>query len=245
MKRWSAYFLFCFLFNVCLQQGFSQSPYALKSSREIILSGAAIGISVPAYFLSENKHKLTVEEISNFKKEDVNSFDRAAINYYSAGAKNTSDVLLYSSLASPILLMLDKNIRENSWEASLLYLETIVVASVGINLSKGLVSRPRPYVYNPDVPGSVKQKTDATNSFFSGHTTMSAASAFFTAKIFCDYNPDSKLKPVAWICAATLPLATGYCRIRAGQHFPTDVIAGYCWGALSGILIPQLHKRKD
>jgi membrane-associated phospholipid phosphatase len=191
-----------------------------------------------------NKHKLTTDEITHLESIDVNAFDRSAIKYYSVSAAGTSDVLMISSLAMPFVLLLDKNIRGNSWQTGVLYFETLVFASVGINLSKGLVSRPRPYVYNPSVPESEKQKTDATNSFFSGHTTISAASTFFAAKVFSDYNPDSKWKPAVWIGAAAIPLATGFYRYRAGKHFPTDVILGYCWGALSGILIPQLHRQK-
>lgn len=151
---------------------------------------------------------------------------------------------MISSLAIPFTLLLDKNIRDHSWQIGLLYFETIAVASVGINISKGLVRRPRPYTYNPDVPESEKQKMDATNSFFSGHTTMSAAGTFFAAKVFCDTHPESKWKPAVWVGAAAIPLATGFYRYRAGKHFPTDVIIGYCWGALSGILIPQLHHQK-
>ena len=224
--------------------GNCQSPYQLKSSREFIFSGASVGVSLTGYLLSENKHKLNHDEISKLTKDGINSFDRSAANHFSVSAARTSDVLMISSLALPFVLLLDKNIRGNSLQTGVLYFETIAFASVGINISKGLVSRARPYVYNPSVPESEKQKTDATNSFFSGHTTISAASTFFAAKIFCDYHPDSKWKPAVWIGAAAIPLATGFYRYRAGKHFPTDVLLGYCWGALSGILIPQLHRQK-
>lgn len=191
---------------------------------------------------SENKHKLTTDEIANLKSANINSFDRPAVKYYSSSAAGTSDVLMISSLALPFALLLDKNIRDNSWQTAAMYFETMAIASVGINLSKGLISRPRPYVYNPSVSESEKQKTDATNSFFSGHTAISVAGTFFAATVFCDYNPDSKWKPVVWFGAAAIPLATGIYRYRAGKHFPTDVIVGYCWGAFSGIVIPQLHR---
>lgn len=235
------YFFLVLLLAYQSPPGYGQSPYRLSSPGEYILSGSAFGFSVTGFLLSQHKAPFTAEKIVQLKKEDVSAFDRSAISHFSSHAKNTSDVLLYASLASPFVLLLDQNVRENSLQTGLLYFETLLVASVGVNISKGLVRRARPYVYNPEAALSLKQKTDATNSFFSGHTAMSAASSFFAAKVFCDYNPSSKLKPAVWIGAAALPLATGYCRYRAGQHFFSDILVGYCWGALTGIIIPQLH----
>ncbi|MCX6274750.1 MAG: phosphatase PAP2 family protein [Bacteroidetes bacterium] len=227
-----------------LSVGTCQSPYLLKSPQEYILSGSSAGVSVTGFLFSQYKHKLTVDEIANLKSESINSLDRTAVKYYSHSAAYTSDVLMFSSIAIPLALLLDKNIRNHSGQSGVIYLETMAIASVGISLSKGIIRRPRPYAYNPSVPESEKQKTDATNSFFSGHTTVSAASTFFAAKVFCDYNPNSKWKPVVWIGAAAIPLATGFYRYRAGKHFPTDILVAFCYGALSGILIPQLHLQK-
>jgi undecaprenyl-diphosphatase len=58
----------------------------------------------------------------------------------------------------------------------------------------------------------------------------------------------SPRSPRPWI---TLGLATAltafvsYERVRAGDHFPTDVIAGSMAGAAIGILVPHLHRHKE
>lgn len=39
-----------------------------------------------------------------------------------------------------------------------------------------------------------------------------------------------------WSAAALLTLATGWARVYAGAHFPSDVLAGWCAGAASGAL---------
>ena len=44
--------------------------------------------------------------------------------------------------------------------------------------------------------------------------------------------------------AAALPALTGYLRIRAGRHYPSDVLVGYLVGGAVGYLIPTLHKKK-
>ena len=36
-----------------------------------------------------------------------------------------------------------------------------------------------------------------------------------------------------------------YERVRAGQHFPTDVIMGALVGAGIGVLVPHLHRRRQ
>jgi membrane-associated phospholipid phosphatase len=46
-----------------------------------------------------------------------------------------------------------------------------------------------------------------------------------------------------WTGAITLPAIVGYLRVKAGRHYPSDVIVGYGVGALIGYLVPTLHKR--
>jgi membrane-associated phospholipid phosphatase len=51
--------------------------------------------------------------------------------------------------------------------------------------------------------------------------------------------------PLAWGLAVAIPAWTGVERILAGKHFPTDVIAGYAFGALCGYLVPGIHLRRE
>jgi membrane-associated phospholipid phosphatase len=87
--------------------------------------------------------------------------------------------------------------------------------------------------------------SDSQRSFFAGHTAATATASFFAAKVFSDFNPDSKARPYVWAAAAAVPAAVGYMRLRAGRHFLTDNLLGYGIGAGVGILIPQLHKKSN
>ena len=82
-------------------------------------------------------------------------------------------------------------------------------------------------------------------AFFSGHTSVTASNFFFTAKVFSDYFPDSKLKPYIWSVAAIAPAITAYLIVKAGRHYKTDVITGYAVGAAIGFLVPHLHRKKS
>lgn len=237
-------FLFFFLAPVFNLQAQYESPYKCTKKKDaIIYSIGSTGLGV-GYYLHTKAPVLNVEQIELLDKNLINRFDRIATTYSSMKAKKASDVFFYGALAMPSLFAFSKKMRKDAKSISLMYGETLFL-TVGITaITKKSVLRVRPYAYNPDFDISTKLEKNASFSFFSGHASVVAASSFFTAKVFADYHPDSKWKPVVWGAAATIPAITGYLRVRAGKHFPTDVITGYAVGAMIGILIPQIHKRK-
>jgi membrane-associated phospholipid phosphatase len=89
---------------------------------------------------------------------------------------------------------------------------------------------------------SEKTTTEARLSFYSGHTTGTAANCFFVAKVFNDYLENKTARILIWTGAAVYPMVTGYLRRDSGHHFRTDVITGYFAGALIGYFVPELHK---
>lgn len=231
-----------FLVSFCLQQGNAQSPYDMNWKEESFHLGiGAATITTGLIFASQVKG-LTAEEIAAHNRYDVNAFDRPATFNSSYQAKTASDVLLVTSYLMPLTLLASKDTRKDFGKIAILYGETVFIATGLTYFTKGVVLRSRPFVYNEDFGLSEKQKVRARHAFFSGHTSLTAASCFFTAKVFSDYFPDSKYKPLVWAGAIVVPAAVGYFRVAAGKHFPTDVITGYAIGATIGILIPHLHK---
>ena len=81
-------------------------------------------------------------------------------------------------------------------------------------LTKYTVRRIRPFNFDPNTSLEKKTSVNAKASFFSGHTSITATNSFFTAKVFSDYYPDSKWKPMVWTVAASIPAITGYLRVR-------------------------------
>ena len=223
--------------------GTAQSPYHFHLGRELAFIGGG-GVTVAAGVLLKDKTTLfTIAELEQLDPGSVKSFDRRAIYNTSQSARNASDYFLYGSHALPLLLLAGREVRQDFGALAFLWGETLLINGGLTFAAKYAFRRPRPYVYNEEIATSEKLTTSAKTAFFSGHTSMVAANAFFTAKVFSDYYPESKWKPVVWSVAAAVPAITGYLRVEAGRHYPSDVIAGYFAGALAGYLVPHLHKK--
>jgi len=220
----------------------AQSPYHLQPKKELAYFGTGLGTAGLGFVARSQTNVFTEDNLNLLLPNAIWEFDRNATTRYSLSAQSASDVLWYSSHAMPLLFLAGEKTRQDFGKISTLYGETILITSGLTLLTKYSVRRARPYSYNQDAPLAKRLSLDAKGSFFSGHTSLTAANTFFVAKVFSDYYPDSKWKPVVWVTAATVPAVTGYLRIQAGRHFPTDVIVGYVVGAAVGYFTPHLHK---
>jgi membrane-associated phospholipid phosphatase len=221
---------------------FAQSPYEMNWKRDgaLIVIGlpvAAIGIT-----LDRSLDPLTLEEVNNLDRNKIFNPDKFISYNYSESAANLSDILLYSCLASPLLLLTSKSIRNDFAVISGMYLESLILGVALPAYGKGGVQRVRPYTYNPDVPMEMKLTAEAKKSFFSGHTTMSFTSMVFFSTIYSTYYPDSKAKPYLWAGSILLASSVGYLRIASGKHFLTDVLFGAIVGSAIGYFIPKIHE---
>lgn len=220
-----------------------RSPYELKLERELVLFGTGIVTNLTGLIISNDVSPLTLQEIDEIDINDINNFDRKAIKPYSESLNG--DYLLYSSFLLPLTFLANENTR-NDWKLlGAIWLEVLALQA-GINLMiKGLTLRTRPYVYDPNTPIEKRQSVDARFSFYSGHTSTTAATSFFVARVFSDYLDNKLAKTLIWTGAIIYPVLTGYTRRNTGNHFRTDVIVGYLVGATIGYFIPELHLKNE
>ena len=93
------------------------------------------------------------------------------------------------------------------------------------SLMKFTIARPRPFVAGVveyREPPFLADELDLYASFPSGHTQSSGSFAFAAAS--------SAKKLFAWILAGALILLVMLSRLYFGAHYPTDVLAGLCFG---------------
>jgi membrane-associated phospholipid phosphatase len=153
-----------------------------------------------------------------------------------------SNVYLYTAIPSFTLassLLIDYH---STLKLMALAAESLAVTGALTQLAKASVRRFRPRAYpESDLALSSKLRKDQTNSFFSGHSSAISASCGFTAKVFSDYFPESKYKPLVWASMLSIGAAGSWLRVEAGAHFPSDTLLGFAVGFASswGVLEPH------
>ncbi|HEY8400622.1 MAG TPA: phosphatase PAP2 family protein [Cytophagaceae bacterium] len=223
----------------------SHSPYKLRTTVDlpVTVGSAALSYIGLKYVLRE-KRRVDSLEVVSLDRNDVNAFDRGATRQDLHNGSVYSDIALFSSFAIPGLLLFDDKVKSDALKIGALYLETIGIMGVVYTWGAGSINRYRPYVYNPEVDFEKRTSRGALNSFFAGHPAAAAASSFFLAKVYSDYNPDSRLRPWLFAAAIVPPSVVAFYRYKGGQHFPTDILAGIPIGVLIGWGVPHLHKKK-
>lgn len=222
----------------------SPAVYKLKPAIDIPITVATVGWSLYGMSVIYGRDQVPATEIAALSPQNINAFDRPAADNYDTKAKSLSDKFFYGSMPLPLLLLADKKIRRDAGKVGLLFLQAMGSTGTLYTSSAMVADRFRPYAYNPMVDMGTRQGGGARNSFFAGHPAVVATSTFFMAKVYTDYHPNMRGKGILFGLAAAASATTGILRIKAGQHFYSDVITGVTVGALSGILIPHFHKNK-
>ena len=172
-------------------------PYELKH-RDLLMAPLALGMTMWGESLREGTDPILPGEVASLRPEDVNWFDRTATdnwsdawNYRSDGFR---DIVVFGGLALAGVEAANQLFRgEASNTATLVTMgvEMTLYTMGATYMTKALVGRKRPYMYNTD-----------------------------------------------------LSLQDRIARVKAGVHYPTDVIAGAIAGSAIGYLVPRLHRKE-
>ena len=221
-------------------------PYEMKFLKELPYVGLGMVLTGISFYTEYNNavQPYTEAQLLNLDKNNINSFDRGATSNWSPTAHKASNILISTATFLPIMFVANHHTRADLIPLTVMTVEVLLINFGATILTKNLVNRARPLTYNANVP--LKERINATSreSFFSGHSSHTTAASIFMAKVVTDYHPNMKkeIKIGIWTTMITLPAVTAYLRVKAGKHFPTDVIVGYLVGGAIGYLVPQIHK---
>ncbi|MDX9800008.1 MAG: phosphatase PAP2 family protein [Spirochaetia bacterium] len=220
--------------------------YEIDMLRETVLftAGAAMlgtNLFVKEFFPAETASEYGYE---NFDKNDINIFDRWAASPYSKTVSNISDFALGAVILSPLLLTLDESLSDTTVYL-VMYGETMLLSHSFKELVKSTFPRFRPYNYSSGAADVPESSSESMQSFFSGHTSSAFSAAAFLSTVYSNTHPEGAGKYLVSIASYSSAAAVGVLRIAAGQHFPSDVVAGAAWGTFIGIFIPKIHEVKN
>ncbi|WP_394825805.1 phosphatase PAP2 family protein [Pendulispora albinea] len=197
--------------------------------------------------------ELRAQQISpTFEPSSLLEIDRGAISQHvDPNAAMYSNIGMGVALGYAILDPIASAFREKSARTALvdgiLYAETITITIGVTNLAKIAVRRPRPSAYvaaqeQKHDPTYANPDTDSSLSFFSGHSSVSAAISATATYLAFVRSPRTARPWITLIAGTALTSFVAFERVRAGKHFPTDVIAGALAGAGIGVLVPHFHR---
>lgn len=222
-----------------------EEVYKLNNAIDIPLTAVTTAYTLYSFSKIYGRDKTAESVILALDPADVNSFDRRVTGYRSLKAKDASDKLFYGSMPLPLIFLLDKEMRKDGLKLGLLYLQAVSSFGSLYATSARLADRFRPYTYNPNVDMGRRTGGGGRNSFFAGHPGMVATVTFFSAKIYADYHPQMKGKWVLYSLAGAAAVSTGILRVKAGEHFYTDIMVGIPVGVATGLLVPHIHRNRD
>lgn len=209
-----------------------------------VLAGASL-LALTGVKARASQDAIPETTVNALQRSAVNAFDRATFGNIGdrQNALRRSDIVVGLTTVAPLMLCLDRRVRKEWRPLIVLYAQAMLINTGAQNWTSHITGRYRPLTYLDDVPMNERTDNVNRNSFFSGHTSATATASFFIAKVIDDLHPELGGKRWLVYGAATVPPAlAGWYRMEAGKHFPSDVIAGFAFGAAVGVFVPQLHR---
>lgn len=226
-------------------------PYAVGRT-DVVLLPVAAGLSLLGDAVAPEPRLLTRAELAPLTPDDVNAFDRVAARSWSGSWATASDRSRDALLVTAVLSSFAPPVAEGRWREAatlgVMFAEAALLVEGTTYLAKDLVGRRRPWVHNTAL--SVEERLalsagdplDARRSFFSGHASSAFTLATLLSTVVTDVYGRSRVTEAVWAVSFSAAALTGVARVKAGMHYPTDVLVGAAAGVAIGRVVPALHR---
>jgi membrane-associated phospholipid phosphatase len=226
-------------------------PYDL-GRRDAVLLPVGAGLFLLGHLVAPEPEPLTRAEVIALSPEDVNGFDRVAARSWSESWGTASDRGRDALLGAAVLVSFAPHVREGQWRDAVtlgvMFTEAALLLEGTTYVAKDLTGRRRPWVHNSSL--SVEERLalsaadplDARRSFFSGHAATAFTLATLMSTVYADVHGRSRSSDALWAASLSAAALTGFARVKAGMHYPSDVLVGAAVGAVIGRVVPALHR---
>lgn len=218
----------------------AQSTYQFKGKYDIGLTATSASIFGTSLILQKKVKPLSEAEIQQLSPLQVNRFDRPACYNWNPSVARLSDGVAAGSCLMYVFFAFDSRTKADLPAIGITAFQSALLTQSLSNAFK-LTKRTRPFVYGDKAPIHKKTERDGRFSFYSAHTGTVSSLCFSFAFAHKTYISNGQYNAGIWTGAILIPAVQGYLRIKAGKHFPTDVIAGYFSGLVSAYLMHRMH----
>jgi membrane-associated phospholipid phosphatase len=237
----------------------SVSDQTIRFEADPIGDGALLGATIG--FAGTLELVLSTGEIRpqqidpNFNTSNLLGIDRGAISQHiDPHAATYSTIGLAGAVAFAALDPVLTGFRDGSEAAivdAFMYAEAASMAWGLSDIAKVAVRRPRPIAYinraayisaggNPATYDNTS--TDSSLSFFSGHAAVTSSISAAATYLAFARSPGTARPWITLFAGSMLTAFVSIERVRAGAHFPTDVLAGAFGGAGVGLVVVHFHR---
>ena len=222
-----------------------------RKGREITLSGVGASFLVTGLLVPVGYREVPAQ---GFDPAEITwSVDRDIVGNNDLHAGATSDWTRTAAVVFPFVLTLVTGQHGERWRnfgrRSLVYAETFLIGQGITRLAKTTLGRARPYAYlsaqeRPDDSTYDVAKGRTFHSMPSGHSSTAWTGAALGMTEHLLRRPEASWVERAGVgfVGGALAGMTSALRVEAGQHFPSDCVAGAGIGIATGVTVPLLHR---
>jgi len=214
---------------------------------------SAGGAAYSLYMLTvlQKKPEITHQELQDLQPGLLQGFDSWVLHQSVGNLKQLENYSIFTQVTAalvPLTIFFDNKVSRDWTDVLLIFMEVNAINATIYMSPLGPVfqNKFRPLAYYTQLPEDQRNTGGSRNSFYSGHVAAAAADMFSMAKVYCDYHPElGDDKAFVYGIAAIPPVVMTYLRIRALDHFPSDLFVGWLVGTTCGVLIPEIHRIAD
>lgn len=166
------------------------------------------------------------------------AFERSVQRNFSPQSSTISDVTLLTSIFTPLVTLYGVKEGASYQNSAIIYGQALSATFLLNSMTKNIALRARPFATS----SYEVTELDDHLSFYSGHSATSFTAGVSGSYLFSAVETDLTLRSLHWGVALGLSSFTAHARVRAGRHYPTDVLVGAVSGIAAGILTPMLHR---
>ncbi len=222
-----------------------------NSRLDVVLPGLGVALGTAGFIIGEQARTVPPQGLD--PGEISLAADRRSLGQGSLNANRWSDWTRNSALAFPFVVGLLAGEAGGGWAAfgqrAIVYAEALLVSQSSTMLAKNALGRARPYAYLPVGARPIHPDYDVGRartfrSLPSGHASAAWTGAAIGATEHLLRRPRATTieRFGVGLVAGALAGSTSALRVTAGEHFPSDVLAGAGLGLLTGTLVPLLHR---